>query len=36
MIYQKVSNDMKERALYLLLEAGWEIERIAEALGVSA
>ena len=26
----------KERALYLLLEAGWEIERIAEALGVSA
>ena len=36
MVYQKVSNDMKERALYLLLEAGWEIKRIAEALGVSA
>ena len=36
MVYRKVSNDMKERALYLLLEVGWEIERIAEALGVLA
>lgn len=36
MVYQKISNDRKERALYLLLEQGWEIERIVDALGVSA
>ena len=33
MVHHKIGNDMKERVLYLLLEAGWEIERIAEALG---
>ena len=35
-VHGKISNDMTERALYLLKEAGWEMERIAEALGVSA
>ena len=34
MVYQQISNDRKEQALYLLLE-GWEIERVAHALGVS-
>ena len=36
MVHQKISNDMRERALFLPLEAEWEIERIAEALGVLA
>ena len=36
MVHRKISNDMKERAIYLLMEAGWEMESIAEALGVSA
>ena len=36
MVYQKIGNDRKERALYLLLEQGWEIERIADTLGMSA
>ena len=36
MVYQKISDDRKERALYLLLERGWDIERITDALGVSA
>ena len=35
MVYQQISNDRKEQALYLLLEEGWEIERVAHALGVS-
>jgi len=35
MVYQRISSDRKERALYLFLEQGWEIERVAEALGVS-
>lgn len=35
MPYQKISCDRKERALYLLLEEGWDKARIAEALGVS-
>ena len=35
MVYQKISNDRKEQALYLLLEEGWEIERVARALDVS-
>ena len=34
MVHRKISGDMKERALYLLMEAGWE--SIAEALGVPA
>ena len=33
MVYQKIINDRKERALYLLFEQGWEIERIVDALG---
>ena len=36
MVHRKISNDMTERALYLLMEAGWEVESTAEALGVSA
>ena len=36
MVHQKISNDMTKMALYLLMEAGWEMESIAEALGVSA
>ena len=36
MVYQKISDDRKERALYLLLEREWDIERIADALGVSS
>ena len=35
MVYQRISNDRKERALYLLLEQGWEIERIVDALAMS-
>ena len=36
MVYQKISDDRKERALYLLLERGWDIDRITDALGVSS
>ena len=36
MVHRKISGYMKERALYLLMEAGWEMESIAEALGVPA
>ena len=36
MVHRKISNDMTKRALCLLMEAGWEMESIAEALGVSA
>ncbi|KAG0691462.1 hypothetical protein DFH29DRAFT_778205, partial [Suillus ampliporus] len=36
MVYQRISRDRKERALYLLLEEGWDLERIAVALGVSS
>ncbi|KAG1901264.1 uncharacterized protein F5891DRAFT_950847 [Suillus fuscotomentosus] len=36
MVYQRISPDRKERALYLLLEEGWEIECIADVLGVSS
>jgi transposase len=36
MVYQRISRDRKERALYLLLEQGWDINRIAVALGVSS
>jgi transposase len=36
MVYQRISHDWKERALYLLLEEGWDIERIAVALRVSS
>ena len=35
MVHRKISKDMTERALYLLMEAGWEMESTAEALGVS-
>ena len=35
MVYQQINNDRKEQTLYLLLEEGWEIERVAHALGVS-
>ena len=35
MVHRKIGNDMTERALYLLMEAGWEMESTAEALGVS-
>jgi transposase len=35
MVYQHISNDRKERALYLLLEQEWEVDRIVEALGLS-
>lgn len=36
MVYQRISCDRKERTLYLLLEEGWDIDRIAVALGVSS
>ena len=36
MVYQRISDDRKERALYLLLERGWDIDRITDALGVSS
>ena len=36
MVHRKISNDMKERAIYLLMKAGWEMESIAEALGMLA
>ena len=36
MVYQRISDDRKERALYLLLEWGWDIDRITDALGVSS
>ena len=32
MVYQIISNNRKEQALYLLLEEGWEIERVVHAL----
>ena len=35
MVYQKISPDRKQQALYLFLEEGWDIERVAAALGVS-
>ena len=34
MVYRTISPDMKQRALYLLLEEGWEIVQIPTALGV--
>ena len=34
MVYRTISPDMKQRALYLLLEEGWEIDQITAALGV--
>ena len=34
MVYQKISNNRKERALYLLLEQGWDIDWITDALGM--
>jgi len=34
MVYRTISPDLKQRALYLLLEEGWDIDRIATALGV--
>jgi hypothetical protein len=34
MIYRTISPDMKQRAVYLLLEEGWEIDQITTALGV--
>jgi len=36
MVYQRISADRKQQALYLFLEEGWEIDHIAEALGVSS
>src|SRR5882757_6362815 len=36
MVYQRISPDRKQQALYLFLEEGWEIDRIAAALGVSS
>jgi transposase len=33
-VYHTISPDMKQRALYLLLDEGWEIDRIAAVLGV--
>jgi transposase len=35
MVYQKISPDRKQQALYLFLEQGWDIEHVAAALGVS-
>ena len=35
MVHRKISNEMKDRALYLPMEAGREMESIEEALGVS-
>jgi hypothetical protein len=34
MVYRTISPDLKQRALYLLLEEGWEIGQIPTALGV--
>ena len=34
MVYRTISPDMKQRAVYLLLEEGWEIDQITTALGV--
>ena len=34
MVYRTISPDLKQWALYLLLEEGWEIDRITMALGV--
>lgn len=36
MPYQRISRDRKERALYLLLEEGWDVHAVCEAMGVSA
>jgi hypothetical protein len=33
-VYCTISPDLKQRALYLLLEEGWEIDQITTALGV--
>jgi hypothetical protein len=33
-VYRKISPDLKQRALYLLLEEGREIDRVTTALGV--
>jgi transposase len=34
MVYRTISPDLKQRALYLLLEKGWEMYQITTALGV--
>jgi transposase len=34
MVYRTISLDIKQRALYLLLEEGWEMDQITAALGV--
>ena len=34
MVYRTISPDLKQTALYLLLEEGWEIDQITTALGV--
>jgi hypothetical protein len=34
MVYHTISPDMKQWALYLLLDEGWEIDWIAAVLGV--
>lgn len=34
MVYHTISPDLKQRALYLFLEEGWEINQITAALGV--
>jgi transposase-like protein len=34
MVYRTISPDLKQRALYLLLEEGREIDRVTTALGV--
>jgi transposase len=34
MVYRTISPDLKQRALYLLLEEGWEMDQITTALGV--
>jgi transposase len=33
-VYRTISPDMKQRAVYLLLEEGWEIDQITTTLGV--
>ncbi|KAF9241396.1 hypothetical protein BU15DRAFT_44929 [Melanogaster broomeanus] len=35
MVYRKISTDMKQRALELL-EIGWEVDEVTEALGMSS
>jgi transposase len=34
MVYRAISPYLKQRALYLLLEEGWEMDQITTALGV--